>query len=295
MRPPAPDSSPPLARIPGCATRSTTDCCWSLSGFCCPHTDRAVTAALTPRPATVDLGGQTVRTLAYGATIPAQVIRANVGDELAVAVTNRLDHPTSVHWHGITLRNDMDGTSPAAPNIEVGRDFIYPFSVQDAGTYWAHPHTELDADFSMYAPINVDARANPAPTTPNRLSCLMIGPTASAKRHSRFSTAYTAASPAIPGMPGRPGMGGAPGIPGMSGMGASSLMDGDADDINYRCYLINGRIPAAPTMFTAKAGQRIRMRIINAASDTAFQVAPAEVDALLLPVARRIRDFSRPN
>jgi FtsP/CotA-like multicopper oxidase with cupredoxin domain len=79
-----------------------------------PHTGRTVTAYLTPQPATIDLGGTVARTLAYGTDIPGPLIRANVGDELAVTVANRLDHPTSVHWHGIALRNDMDGaaTSP---------------------------------------------------------------------------------------------------------------------------------------------------------------------------------------
>ncbi len=85
-----------------------------------PHTGRTVTASLTPRPVTVDLGGPVVRTLAYGNNIPGPVIRANVGDELAVTVANRLDHPTSVHWHGIALRNDMDGAAPATPNIGAG-------------------------------------------------------------------------------------------------------------------------------------------------------------------------------
>jgi FtsP/CotA-like multicopper oxidase with cupredoxin domain len=63
----------------------------------------------------------------------------------------------------------------------------------------------------------------------------------------------------------------------MSGTGLvkSELLGGDAGDIAYPYYLINGRIPAAPTTFTARPGQRIRIRFINAASDTAFRVALA--------------------
>ena len=89
-----------------------------------PHTGRTVTASLTPQPATIDLGGTLARTLAYGNAIPGPLIRANVGDELAVTVANRLNHPTSVHWHGIALRNDMDGVQPATPNINAGADFL---------------------------------------------------------------------------------------------------------------------------------------------------------------------------
>src|SRR6185437_10008831 len=76
-----------------------------------PHTGRTVTASLTAAPTRIDIGGPIVTTLAYGNTIPGQVIRATVGDELVVTVKNQLDHPTSVHWHGIALRNDMDGAN----------------------------------------------------------------------------------------------------------------------------------------------------------------------------------------
>ncbi|HBX82059.1 MAG TPA: copper oxidase, partial [Propionibacteriaceae bacterium] len=61
----------------------------------------------------------------------------------------------------------------------------------------------------------------------------------------------------------------------MGGMGHGSMGSplGDAGDIDYPHYLINGRIPAAPTTFTGKPGQRIRIRFINAGSDTIFRVA----------------------
>src|ERR1700738_2997919 len=110
-----------------------------------PHTGRTVTASLTAQPATIDLGGTVARTLAFGTGIPGPLIRANVGDELAVTVANRLNHPTSVHWHGISLRNDMDGASPAPP-----------------GTYWPHPHPGLDADYGLYLPVIVDDPREPA-------------------------------------------------------------------------------------------------------------------------------------
>ena len=59
----------------------------------------------------------------------------------------------------------------------------------------------------------------------------------------------------------------------MGNVGTSGLLGGDAGDVSYPYYLVNGRIPAAPTTFAAKPGQRIRIRLINAGSDTAFRVA----------------------
>lgn len=105
-------------------------------------------------------------------------------------------------------------------------------------------------------------------------------------------------------------MGGSGGMGGMGGMGqmgenaGSKLLGGDPGDVIYPYYIINGRIPEAPTTFQAKPGQRIRIRFINAGSDTAFRVAlaghrmtvthtdgfpvvPTDVDALLIGMGER--------
>ena len=57
------------------------------------------------------------------------------------------------------------------------------------------------------------------------------------------------------------------------GEGMTSPLLGGAGDIAYPHYLANGRVPAAPVTLTAKPGQRARLRLINAGSDTAFRVA----------------------
>ena len=56
-----------------------------------PHTGRTVSTTLTPRPVTVDLGGKVVNTVGYADTVPGPLIRANVGDEHEVVLTNKLD------------------------------------------------------------------------------------------------------------------------------------------------------------------------------------------------------------
>ncbi|HXA90738.1 MAG TPA: multicopper oxidase family protein [Mycobacterium sp.] len=303
-----------------------------------PHSRHTVTASLTAQQTDIDLGGITARTLAYGNTIPGPLIRANIGDELAITVTNRLEQPTSVHWHGIALRNDMDGVEPATPNIPAGQDFTYRFSVPNAGTYWAHPHVGLEEDMGLYLPVIVDDPTGPGsydaewivvmddwtdgvgkspqqlydaltsqnkptkqnmpaapPTTTTTPTTSPTKPTTSNKTTTTTPTGTTSTSGAT-GMPGMPGM------PGQ--VGNSDLLGGDAGDIAYPYYLINGRVPAAATTFSAKPGQRIRIRFINSGSDTAFRVAlgghsmtvthtdgypvvPTQVDALLIGMAER--------
>ena len=62
---------------------------------------------------------------------------------------------------------------------------------------------------------------------------------------------------------------------GMDHMGHGSMVPpwGAAGDVTYPHYLVNGRVPADPQVFEAKPGQRVRIRLINAASDTVFTVA----------------------
>ena len=78
---------------------------------------------------------------AYNDRVPGPVLRVRQGDRLRVQVDNRLAEPTTVHWHGIRLPNAMDGVpmltqSPIAP----GERFTYEFVLPDAGTFFYHPH-----------------------------------------------------------------------------------------------------------------------------------------------------------
>ncbi|MCV7047558.1 multicopper oxidase family protein [Mycobacterium frederiksbergense] len=263
-----------------------------------PHTGRTVTASLRPRPATIDLGGTRAATLAYGDTVPGPLLRATAGDDLVVTVNNELARPTSVHWHGIALRNDMDGAAPATHDIDAGREFTYRFSAPHPGTYWAHPHTGLDADTGLYLPVVIDDPAEPGRYDAEWIVVLDDWTDGIGSTPRQVWRALTSTDVPAHDMPGMGEM------PGMVDIGTSALLGGDAGDVNYPYYLINGRIPSAPSTFTAVPGQRIRIRIINAGSDTAFRVAlaghsltvthtdgfavvPVDVDAVLVGMGER--------
>jgi FtsP/CotA-like multicopper oxidase with cupredoxin domain len=77
----------------------------------------------------------------YDGRVPGPEIRVRQGERLRVLVENRLDEETTVHWHGVRLPNAMDGVphltqAPIAP----GEIFAYEFDCPDAGTFWYHPH-----------------------------------------------------------------------------------------------------------------------------------------------------------
>jgi FtsP/CotA-like multicopper oxidase with cupredoxin domain len=77
---------------------------------------------------------------AYGDTVPGPTLRVRRGEELRVRVFNDLEEPTSVHWHGVRLPNDMDGVAHLTqPSIAPGASFNCRFRAPDAGTFWYHP------------------------------------------------------------------------------------------------------------------------------------------------------------
>lgn len=275
---------------------------------------RVVPFKLTAAAASVDLGGITVPTWAYGGSVPGRELRATAGDVLNVQVRNQLPDPTTVHWHGLALRNDMDGVPDVTQKaIPAGSSKTYEFVAPHPGTYWFHSHVGTQLDRGLYSPLIIEDPTEPGGydsehtivlddwldgterTPPQVLADLQAG------KMKMGSTSGTS------GMSGMTGMSG--GVPsGMAGMGSStgggSTLGGDPGDVSYPYYLVNGRVAAEPVTIAAKPGQRLRLRLINAAADTAFRVAlaghrmtvthtdgfpvvPVDTDALLISMGER--------
>lgn len=72
---------------------------------------------------------------------PPPVLRIRKGEEFAATLVNRLQEPTTVHWHGLRIANAMDGVPEMTqPYVYPGDTFDYRFTPPDAGTFWYHPH-----------------------------------------------------------------------------------------------------------------------------------------------------------
>ncbi|KXO95094.1 Copper resistance protein A precursor (plasmid) [Tsukamurella tyrosinosolvens] len=229
---------------------------------------KVVETTLTARESTVDLGGITARTWAYDDALPGKVIRAKAGDFLRVTLDNKLPADTTIHWHGIRLRNEADGVPGVTQDaIRPGRRFVYEFTAPDPGTHYFHPHVGAQLDRALYAPIIIDDPTERGAYDDEWIVVLDDWTDGVGKNPDQILADFQAKTGSLkPGMD----MGGMD-HSSMPGMSSSPL--GDAGDVIYPHYLINGRIPAAPTEFRAKPGQRIRLRIINAGSDTVFRVA----------------------
>jgi multicopper oxidase len=306
------------------------------------HATGTVQAGVAPQAGHIDLGGPVVPTWSYGGQIPGPEIRVRKGQILQSLLVNQLPVETTVHWHGVTIRNDMDGVPgmTQAP-VPADREYTYRFAAAEPGTYWYHPHVGVQLDRGLYGPLIVE---DPAETAGYEHDWTVVlddwvdgtgytpDQVLAALRNGMAGLGMAAASPSpspMGSMSGMPiaasspspamGMNSAAASPssGMSGMNSrptgpspvmsrarSALLGGDAGDVRYPYYLINGRVRTAPRTFTARPGQRARIRFINAAADTSFRVAlgghamtvthtdgyplvPVRVGALLIAMGER--------
>src|SRR6266511_636409 len=244
--------------------------------------------ALTAVPVMLDLAGRKVTTWAYNNTVPGPVVRLRAGEVLRARLDNRLPEPTTIHWHGVALRNDMDGApGMTQPPVRPGGRFAYEFTVPDPGTYWFHPHVGLLLDDDPAEPgrydreqvIVLDDWTDGIGPSPEQLQARLM---------------------AQGGMMGQDGMD----MMGRSGAGSSPVLGGTGGQIDYPLYLLNGRPPGDPPTIQARPGERLRLRVVNAAAETAFRLAigghrltvthsdglpvvPVTVDTLVLGMGER--------
>ncbi len=259
---------------------------------------------LTAKPTTIDLGGRTARTWAYGDTVPGPQLRVAVGETLRVRLINKLPDPTTVHFHGIRLPNRVDGVPDLPlPAVAPGEEFLYEFENHYPGTYFFHPHVGLQLDRGLYGVLIVDDPneagaydqewvvvlddwTDGVGPTPDALLAA-LGPAPGSSHGEHTSTAVDDVDRSRVGRTN------------------SALLGGHGGDVGYPLMLANGRPPNDPETFAAAPGQRIRLRLVNAAAETAFRVAlgghemtvthtdgypvePVTGDAVLLSMGERV-------
>jgi len=178
----------------------------------------------------------------FNDTVPGPLLRARQGDTLRVTVKNALPQATTVHWHGIRLPNGMDGVPhlTQAP-IGQGGEFEYEFRLPDAGTYWYHPHERSQEQVArgLYGALIID-EAEP-PVVDRDVTWVL-----SDWRLNRDASAVQDYD--------------------------DNLMDMTHAGRIGNTVTINGRFTPIGGEFSVRAGERIRLRLINAASARIFQL-----------------------
>jgi len=125
--------------------------------------EHIVQVAMTAAPATLTIRGESIEGYAYNDQVPGPTIRAKRGDVLRVDLTNNLDVPTTIHWHGMHVPYSMDGVTWSTDPIQPGESFMYAFELNQVGTYWYHPHfdTNRQVDLGLYGMLIVEEADEP--------------------------------------------------------------------------------------------------------------------------------------
>ena len=244
-----------------------------------------VKATITASAITAVVGGREVSTWAFGDPPSAGGIRAKVGDLIEATFVNKLPSANTIHWHGIALRNDMDGVHGLTQTVvQPGRSFTYRFTAPDAGTYWFHPHMGPELDKGLYAPLIIEDPHDP--TTADVDATLMLDDWLDGygRTQEQVLAGLRKAGGHSMGSMGSGSMGslgwmgsgmnmgsGAQSGTDMGGMG--SMAGSLAGDVAYPLHVINGRGATERQTVNARPGQHVRLRLINAGSDTAYRVA----------------------
>ena len=86
----------------------------------------------------------------FNGQTPGPLIRVPRNATITVRFHNRIDLPSTVHWHGVRLENRFDGVPELTqPTVDPGESFQYTVHFPDAGVYWYHPHVREDIEQSM--------------------------------------------------------------------------------------------------------------------------------------------------
>ena len=125
----------------------------------------AKTYALKVEAGRIIVDGISSKAVMMGGSVPAPIMRWKEGEEVVIHATNRLEEPTSIHWHGLLIEGVMDG----APGfngyvaIQPGETYTYRFKLRQAGTYWYHSHSGLQEQSGHYGPLIIDPRPDKRP------------------------------------------------------------------------------------------------------------------------------------
>jgi len=222
------------------------------------------------------IDGRRGRAVLINGTMPGPLLRLKEGQKVRIAVENRMDEETSIHWHGMLVPVQMDGVPGVSfPGIPARSTFVYEFPVIQSGTYWYHSHSGFQELEGLLAPIIIDPKG-PDPIGFDREHVVMLSdysftpPARLLKKLKQEGGIFNYQRQTVRGL--------------LSGRDqafrerlawARMLMDPtDISDVTgaVLTYLVNGHGPADNWTGLFKPGERVRLRFINAGAQTIFNV-----------------------
>jgi CopA family copper-resistance protein len=229
----------------------------------------------------VNFTGKDRLATAINGCVPAPVLRFKEGERVTLDVSNGLAEDSSIHWHGLILPASMDGVphiSTGFGGIRPGETFRYQFDVTQSGTYWYHSHSGFQEQTGAYGAIVIDPAGGPR-IGYDREHVLVLSdwsdedPENIYARLKKMSHYYNTRERT---------MGDLWGDVKRNGVGRTwnerqmwnqmRMSDRDISDVTGYTYtfLMNGHSPAANWTGMFERGERVLLRIVNAAAMTFF-------------------------
>jgi CopA family copper-resistance protein len=230
----------------------------------------------------IEIGGRRAAAISINGTVPGPLLRLREGQEAVIRVTNRLaSETTSIHWHGIILPFRMDGVPGVSyPGIRAGETFTYRFPVRQHGTYWYHSHSAAQEQEGVFGPLIIEPRER-EPFGFDREYVVMLGDwlwakpetmLAKLKKDSSYSNYQrrTVGDFIIDAKKG----GVRAALADRWAWGKMRMDPTDLADITgyHYSFLMNGLAPESNWTGLFRPGERVRLRFINAAAVTFFDV-----------------------
>ncbi|TLM74001.1 copper resistance system multicopper oxidase [Microbulbifer harenosus] len=229
----------------------------------------------------VNFTGRARTAVAVNGSVPGPVLRWKEGDTVTLNVTNHLAHDTSIHWHGLILPSNMDGVPGLSFNgIRPGETFTYQFPVTQSGTYWYHSHSDFQEQIGLYGAIVIDPAA-PDPVASDRDYVVLLSDWsdesphdiyAKLKKEGHYYNRRRRTAGDLWDEIRHKGV--AQTWRDRKMWNEMRMSDRDISDVTgyTYTYLMNGQTPDANWSALFKRGEKIRLRIINGAAMSIFDI-----------------------
>jgi CopA family copper-resistance protein len=249
---------------------------WSLAAAALLFATAAEAAEyrLVVNEATVTVDGRPAQAIAINGSIPAPILRFREGEEAVVHVTNRLDEPTSIHWHGLILPAREDG-APGFSGfraIQPGETYTYRIPIRQNGTYWYHSHSAGQEQAGMYGAIVIEPK-EAAAVRADRDHVVVFSdftrerPAAILKNLKADHGYYNRGKRTVGDFfrdARKFGLGAA--VADRKAWGEMRMDATDFADVSGYTFLVNGKGPQAHGTLLFRPGEKVRLRFVNASA-----------------------------
>jgi CopA family copper-resistance protein len=228
----------------------------------------------------VNITGEPAVATAVNSMITGPTLRWKEGDEVTINVTNNLADTTSIHWHGIILPPAMDGVPGISfDGIPAGETFTYTFPIIQSGTYWYHSHSGFQEQTGVYGAIVIEPKEEILDYDEEyviNLSDWSDEKPESVYRKIKLSADYYNFKQRTVGdfFSEVSEKGFLAAFNERKMWNEMAMTDRDLSDVTgyTYTYLMNGQNPATNFKALFKNGEKIRLRFINSAAMTFFDV-----------------------